>query len=60
MLRFWIIVYWSVVIGIIYSIITNSGNVFALGWPTLFLSIITGISAFYVGYQITKNLWRIK
>lgn len=59
-IRLVIIVFWMIVIGVIGSITTNGGNLFALSWISLLFPAVIMIVAIYIGVLLTIRHWNIK
>lgn len=59
-IRFAIVVFWLVVIGLVYTAVANSGNAFALGWGTWLFYAVLVIVVLYAGVVYTAKLWSFK
>jgi hypothetical protein len=58
--RFGVILFWSVVIGLIHSAFNNIDNSKSLGWPTWLFYGSVGGAIIYGGASVTPKLWNIK
>lgn len=59
-IRFAIVVFWLVVIGLAYTAFQHSGNAFALSWATWLFYAVLAIVVLYAGVVYTSKLWSIK
>ncbi|QTH80435.1 hypothetical protein PA10_00237 [Pseudomonas phage pPa_SNUABM_DT01] len=58
--RFFIVIFWIIVIGLGYTVISHSGNAYALSWASwLFYAVVT-IVVLYIGAVLSFKLWNIK
>lgn len=58
--RFAVVVFWVVVLGLTYTTFQNSGNAFALGWGTWLFYAVLVIVVLYAGVVYTIKLWSFK
>lgn len=58
--RFCIVVFWLIVIGVALTAVSNVGNAHAIGWPTYLFYAIAATVTTYVGVFASKNLWSLK
>lgn len=58
--RFGIVVFWVLLIGLLYSVFMNSGNMHALSWVTWLFYAVVVIVVLYAGVVLSAKFWNIK
>ena len=59
-LKFWIVLFWLVVLKGAYLLVTDCGNCHALGWFGLTLYGSVAVTVLYFAAVLTKSFWRLK
>lgn len=59
-IRFAIVIFWIIVVGLAYTAYSNSGNALALSWATWLLYAVVAVVALYIGAVFSAKLWNAK
>lgn len=59
-IRFCIVIFWLVMLGLAFTAISNASNAHAIGWATWLLYGIAATVTTYVGVFATKHFWSYK
>lgn len=58
--RFAIVIFWVIVVGLIYSAFVNFGNAHVLGWFTWLIYVVITVVVLYAATVFTTKFWNIK
>ena len=59
-IRFCIVIFWMVMLGLAFTAINNASNAHSIGWATWLLYGIAVTVTTYVGAFATKHFWSYK
>jgi hypothetical protein len=57
--RLVIVFFWLFVVGVVYSVIMNSGNAWALSWITWLFYAAVSVAVLYTAIVFTFRLWKL-